>query len=67
LASVVRDVMKRRKLTQSRAATLFGVTQPRISDLTRNKLERFSIDMLIDMLTRAGVKVGLTCEFGRAA
>ena len=46
-----------RGLTQARAADLFGVTQPRISDLVRGKIDRFSIDTLIAMLGHAGVRV----------
>ena len=46
-----------RELTQAQAAALFGVTQPRISDLVRGKIDRFSIDTLIAMLGHAGVKV----------
>jgi predicted XRE-type DNA-binding protein len=45
------------KLTQKKAAQLFGVTQPRISDLTRGKIGLFSVDTLISMLTHAGLKV----------
>jgi predicted XRE-type DNA-binding protein len=63
----IEQVIDARKLTQSQAAKLFGVTQPRISDLLRGKLDRFSIDSLITMLARAGVKVGLTFEPGKAA
>ncbi len=44
-------------LTQTDAAALLGVTQPRISDLVRGKIELFSIDALVDMLARAGVWV----------
>jgi len=36
-----------------------GVTQPRISDLVRGKIELFSIDMLVEMLSRAGVQVAV--------
>ena len=46
-----------RGLTQAQAAELFGVTQPRISDLVRGKIDRFSIDTLIAMLGHAGVSV----------
>lgn len=46
-----------RGLTQTQAATLFGVTQPRVSDLVRGKIDRFSIDTLIAMLEHAGVRV----------
>ena len=44
-------------LTQAQAAGLFGVTQPRVSDLVRGKIDRFSVDTLIAMLGHAGVKV----------
>lgn len=46
-----------RRLTQARAARLFGVTQPRISDLMRGKIERFSVDSLIEMLGHAGARI----------
>jgi predicted XRE-type DNA-binding protein len=46
-----------RGLTQARAARLFGVTQPRISDLVRGKFELFSVDTLINMLAAGGYRV----------
>ncbi|WP_150303144.1 helix-turn-helix domain-containing protein [Pseudomonas saliphila] len=46
-------------LSQTQAAKLFGVTQPRISDLLRGKINLFSIDMLINMLATAGMHVEL--------
>lgn len=44
-------------LTQAAAAKLLGVTQPLISDLTRGKIDRFSVDSLIEMLGHAGARV----------
>ena len=38
---------------------VFGVTQPRVSDLIRGKIELFSVDSLIAMLGHAGAKVEL--------
>lgn len=46
-------------LTQAQAARRFGVTQPRISDLTRGKIDVFSIDALVNMLTAAGLHLDL--------
>ena len=40
---------------QAEAAELFGVTQPRISDLTRGKIHLFSLDMLMNMASTAGM------------
>ena len=48
-----------RGLAQANAAKLFGVTQPRISDLLRGKITLFSIDTLINMLATAGLHVEL--------
>jgi predicted XRE-type DNA-binding protein len=53
------EIMRRRKLTQATAAKLFGVRQPRVSDLARGKIELFSVDSLLAMLWRAGAKVEL--------
>jgi predicted XRE-type DNA-binding protein len=50
-------VIEGRGLTQVAAAELLGVSQPRVSDLVRGKIERFSIDMLVKMLGHAGVRV----------
>lgn len=46
-------------MTQQEAAQRFGVTQPRISDLMRAKIDLFSIDTLVNMLTAAGLQVDL--------
>jgi predicted XRE-type DNA-binding protein len=46
-------------MTQSEAARQFGVTQPRISDLTRGKVDLFSIDTLVNMLAAAGLQLDL--------
>ena len=51
--------IKESGLTQKQAEKLFGVTQPRVSDIVRGRIERFSIDALVAMLTRLGVEVRL--------
>ena len=58
----LRQFIERRRLTQAAAAKLFHVTQPRISDLVRGKIDLFSIDTLIDMLVRAGMRVRVTIQ-----
>lgn len=50
-------LIETRGLTQRQAARLLGVSQPRVSDLVRGKIDRFSIDTLVAMLGRAGVEV----------
>ena len=43
--------------TQVHAAEILGVTQPRVSNLIRKKLELFTIDMLVSMLARVGYQI----------
>jgi predicted XRE-type DNA-binding protein len=46
-----------RDMTQAQAAKLFGVTQPRINDLLRGRIDKFSLDALVNMLAAAGLRV----------
>jgi predicted XRE-type DNA-binding protein len=58
-------IVRSRRLTQISAAKLFGVSQPRVSDLTTGKIDRFSIDALIEMLARAGRRVEIATKPSR--
>lgn len=60
LMIAVAELIHERGLTQTEAAELFGVSQPRVSDLVRGKIDRFSVDTLIAMLGAAGVTVQVT-------
>src|SRR5213080_1307012 len=62
----IERLLKRRRLRQAAAAKLLGVTQPRVSDLVRGKIELFSIDTLVDMLTRAGAGVSVRVNVRRS-
>ncbi|MHB1072961.1 MAG: helix-turn-helix domain-containing protein [Gemmatimonadaceae bacterium] len=57
LVATLRKVMAERELTQVAAAKLLEVSQPRVSDLVRGKISAFSIDALVDMLARVGIRV----------
>jgi len=59
LMSALTQYINKNKLTQVEAAQLFEVNQPRISDLVRGKIERFTIDMLVNMLARAGKRLNV--------
>ncbi|HEY0513791.1 MAG TPA: helix-turn-helix transcriptional regulator [Thermoanaerobaculia bacterium] len=50
-------LIEAQELTQTAAAELLGVSQPRVSDLMRGKIDRFSVDTLIEMLGHAGACV----------
>lgn len=49
-------------LTQARAAQALGITQPRLNQLLKGKIGEFSLDALVNMATRAGMRVGLTIK-----
>jgi predicted XRE-type DNA-binding protein len=53
----LQNALAARELTQAQAARILRVTQPRLSDLLRGRIDLFSTDSLIDMLARLGVRV----------
>ena len=59
LMIAIAEYIRARKLTQAAAAKLFRVSQPRVSDLMRGKIDLFSVDTLVNMLAAAGVRVEL--------
>jgi predicted XRE-type DNA-binding protein len=46
-----------RGMTQAQAAKRFGVSQPRLNDVLRGKIDKFSLDALVNMLAAAGLRV----------
>lgn len=60
LMGELRSLITARRLTQVAAAEIFGVSQPRVSDLVRGKIGLFTIDSLVNMLTHAGVRIRVT-------
>jgi len=59
MMTALRKFIVRVGLTQAEAAKRLQVTQPRISDLTRRKISRFSLDVLVNMLAEIGIDVDL--------
>ncbi|HEX2081452.1 MAG TPA: helix-turn-helix transcriptional regulator [Longimicrobium sp.] len=60
LMTEVLRIIQERGLRQQQAAAVFGVSQPRISDLKRGRIDSFTIDSLVNMLAHAGVSVEVT-------
>ena len=56
-----------RGVKQAEAAKILKVTQPRVSDLLRGRIDLFSTDMLIDMLARLGIRVRLVLRPSRTS
>jgi predicted XRE-type DNA-binding protein len=65
LMIALKDHIVAEGLTQRQAAKLLGVTQPRISDLTRGKINLFAIESLVNMVVRAGLRIEM--HVGKAA
>jgi predicted XRE-type DNA-binding protein len=57
LAVEVNRVLEQRQLPQDRVARLLGIRQPHVSELVRYRLDRFSVERLMDFLTRLGRNV----------
>ena len=67
LMIAVQKALERRRVKQAEAAKILGVTQPRVSDLLRGRIDLFSSDALIDMLARLGIRVRLVVSRRAAA
>ncbi len=63
----IKKLIATKGLTQTQAAKLFDVSQPRISDLMRGKIDLFTIDMLVNMLARGGRKVVIQTKAAQKA
>jgi len=53
MIEVEKDLAEK-KLTQQAAAKILGISQPRVSDLKRGKVDKFTIDVLVNFLTKLG-------------
>jgi predicted XRE-type DNA-binding protein len=59
--------LERRKLTQTRAAAIARISQPRMSDLMRGRVDLFSLDALVDLAAGLGLVAKVTLRRRRAA
>ena len=57
LMIAIRETVDGWKLTQAEAARRLGVTQPRMSDLLRGRIDKFSLDALVNLASQAGLAV----------
>jgi len=62
LASKIIEEIQRRRLTQSQAAAILGIDQPKISALKQGKLSGFSIERLIRFLLLLGCDIEITVK-----
>ncbi|HGL6717225.1 XRE family transcriptional regulator [Burkholderia contaminans] len=57
LMMALKQHIARMEISQAQAAKLFGITQPRVSDLMRGKINLFALDTLVNMATAAGLRI----------
>lgn len=57
LMTALKNHITRAEMSQAQAAKLFSVTQPRVSDLMRGKINLFALDALVNMVTAAGLHI----------
>ncbi|MBN8766813.1 MAG: XRE family transcriptional regulator [Thiobacillus sp.] len=67
LMIALKNRIERAGLSQVQAARLFGVTQPRVSDLMRGKINLFSLDALVNMALAAGLHIEMRVLEAEAA
>ena len=59
LMTALKSHLAQTNMSQAQAAQLFGVTQPRISDLMRGKINLFGLDAMVNMASAAGLHVDM--------
>ena len=59
LMTALKNHLTRMNMSQAEAAKLFGVTQPRVSDLMRGKINLFGLDALVNMAAASGLRIEL--------
>ena len=62
LMDEIAEWMKEASVTQAVAAEVLPITRPRVSDVVNHKVEKFTIDALVGMLTRIGTHVRLAIQ-----
>ena len=62
LMIAIQRCLRKSGLSQTEAARKLGITQPRLSDLARHRIERFSLDALVNLAGKAGLNVRLTIK-----
>ena len=59
LMIALQERLRKRRGTQAEKATTLGITQPRLNDLLRGRVDKFSLDALVNLVVRAGLRVDL--------
>jgi predicted XRE-type DNA-binding protein len=57
LMMAIRKIVDGWSLTQAAAAKRLGITQPRLNDLLRGRIDKFSLDALVDLAAQSGLAI----------
>jgi len=58
----VKETIRKRCWSQAKAANVLGVKQPRISEIMRLRIDKFSLELLVKYLNRLGIRVEFRCR-----
>ena len=67
LLLAIRECVRSWDLPQEQAAARLGLTRPRLNDLLRGKLDKFSLDAMVNIAAAAGLKLHIHVESTKAA
>ena len=59
LLLALQDYVSALSTTQAEAARRLGITQPRLNDLLRGRIDKFSLDALVNLVYRAGMRLAI--------
>ena len=62
LVAALREHVQKRTGTQAEKADVLGITQPRLNDLLKNRVDKFSLDALVALAKKAGLRVNVTVQ-----
>lgn len=58
----IEQYVKKNRLAKSEVPAMLGITQLQLNDLLKGRIEKFSLDALVNMLARAGMQVKMTVK-----
>jgi predicted XRE-type DNA-binding protein len=65
LAIEIGEIIRHRKLSQTKAADLMGISQPKLSELLRGRFRAISEAKMMECLTRLGASVSIVIKYGK--
>lgn len=64
LSLEIGEIIRRRKLSQTKAAEIMGIPQPKLSELLKGRFRAISEAKMMECLTRLGASVSIVVKYG---